>query len=235
MNKVIKSDFPVFEKKIGVSFNDKDILKRAFTHRSYINENKSPKFSHNERLEFLGDAVLELASTEFLFKNFPDKQEGELTSLRAALVNTVSISKVASDLEINDYLLLSKGEAKDTGKARQVILADTFEALIGAIYLDKGYETAKKFIETNVLVKAEEIARDKIWQDPKSLLQERAQEEYGMTPTYETLKESGPDHNKIFIVGLFVGKEKIAEGRGRSKQEAQEDAARGALKEKGWS
>lgn len=228
------TDFSKFEKKISVEFKDKGLLKQAFTHRSHINENKGTGLTHNERLEFLGDAVLELVITEFLFMEFPDKQEGELTSLRAALVNTVTISKIASDVGMNDFLLLSKGESKDTGRARQVILANTFEAFIGAIYLDQGYGQAKKFISDNLFSELKIIVEKSLWKDSKSMLQEKAQEIVGITPVYKTLNETGPDHNKIFTVGLFLGEEQLSEGKGHSKQEAQEDAAKVALKKKGW-
>jgi ribonuclease-3 len=227
-------DFSKFEKKISVEFKDKGLLKQAFTHRSHINENKGTGLTHNERLEFLGDAVLELVITEFLYTEFPDKLEGELTSLRAALVNTVSISKAAGDLGMNDYLLLSKGESKDIGRARAVILANTFEAFIGALYLDQGYAAAKKFISENLFPELKMIVEKSLWKDSKSKLQEKAQEIVGITPIYKTLNEVGPDHNKIFTVGLFLGEEQLSEGKGHSKQEAQEDAAKVALKKKGW-
>ncbi len=227
-------DFLKLENKIGYVFKNKDLLKQAFVHRSFINENKDFPLFHNERLEFLGDAVLELVITEFLFGEFPDKQEGELTSFRAALVNTVTLSKIASELNMNNYLLLSKGESRDIGRARQVILANTFEALIGSIYLDGGYDAAKEFIANNLFKKVKNIIEKSLWKDPKSLLQEKSQEIVGITPSYRTLSESGPDHNKIFTVGLFLGEEMISEGRGHSKQEAQEDAAKLSLKKKGW-
>jgi len=227
-------DFLKLENEMGVVFRNKDLLKQAFVHRSFINENKDFPLSHNERLEFLGDAVLELVITEFLFGEFPDKQEGELTSYRAALVNTVTLAQIASELKMNDYLLLSKGEAKDVGRARQVILANTFEAFVGSIYLDGGYDAAKDFIANNLFKKVKVIIDKSLWKDPKSLLQEKAQEVVGVTPSYKTLSESGPDHNKIFTVGLFLGEDLVSEGRGHSKQEAQEDAAKLALKKKSW-
>jgi ribonuclease-3 len=228
-------DFSKFEEQIGVRFQNKKLLKQAFTHRSYINENPSWKLEHNERLEFLGDAVLELVTTEYLFDKYPKKPEGELTSVRAALVNSQMLAKTASENGMNDYLLLSRGERKDTGKARQYILANTFEALVGAIYLDQGYEVSKKFIEKNLLFQAEKIVKGNLWRDAKSYFQEKAQEAEGITPIYEVLKEWGPDHNKHFIIGVFVGKELVAEGEGSSKQEAQQKAAENALKKKGWS
>jgi len=224
-----------FEKLIDIKFKSKDLLLEAFTHRSYLNENSDWKGNHNERLEFLGDAVLELAVTEQLFSHFTDKAEGDLTSLRAALVNANMLSEAAQDLGLNDYLLLSRGEAKDLGRARQYILANTFEALIGAIYLDRGYAAADKFIKKNILSRVDDVISKKLFRDPKSLFQERAQEAHGVTPKYEVLKEWGPDHNKHFIVGVYIGKELVAEGEGPSKQEAQASAAEEGLRTKKWN
>lgn len=228
-------DLEQFEKETGIKFKNKKLLKEAFTHRSYLNENPDSGRSHNERLEFLGDAVLELAVTEHLFSNFPEKSEGELTSLRAALVNANMLFDIAQDLGLNDYLLLSRGEAKDLGRARQYILANTFEALVGAIYLDQGYDGARKFIAKNVISRTNEVISKKLFRDPKSLFQEKAQETHGLTPTYEVLKEWGPDHNKHFVVGVYLGKDLVAQGEGPSKQEAQSRAAEAALGAKGWS
>ena len=227
-------DFSEFESKINIKFKNQDLLKEAFTHRSYLNENPSWPVGQNERLEFLGDAVLELAVTDFLFMRFPEKPEGELTSFRAALVNANMLSSVAQDLGINDYLLLSKGESKDVGRARLFILANCFEALIGAIYLDQGYDPASRFINENILPKMDEILNKKLFRDSKSLFQERAQEITGITPSYEVVKEWGPDHDKHFVVGVYVGKELVAQGEGPSKQEAQQQAAMAGLKAKGW-
>jgi len=228
------SNFRNFEKKIGIVFKDKNLLKQAFIHRSYINENPNVGLSHNERLEFLGDAVLEIIITEFLFNKYPDKTEGELTAYRAALVNTQSISSAAAELEMNEHLLLSKGEAKDTGKARQYILANTFEAVIGAIYLDQGYEASKKFIEDSLFHRVEEIVAHKLWQDNKSYFQEKAQEAVGVTPSYSVLEEVGPDHDKSFTVGVFLDEDLVAKGAGRSKQDAEQEAAKEGLEKKGW-
>ena len=222
------------EEKIGVNFKDKSLIEQAVTHRSYLNENKEYKLPHNERLEFLGDAVLELVVTENLFEQFPARQEGELTAIRAALVNTGSLAESAGELGLNDFLLLSKGETKDIGRARQYILANTFEAIIGAIYLDQGYSIVKNFITRTILKKTDKIVKDSSWQDAKSLFQERAQEQTGTTPTYKTLREIGPDHAKKFIVGLFLGNKKIVEGEGFSKQEAEAEAAQKALDLKNW-
>lgn len=227
-------NFSDFEKKIKVVFKDKDLLKQSFTHRSYINENPSASLSHNERLEFLGDAVLELIVTDFLYKKYPQYTEGELTALRSALVNAIIISEIASSVGMNDYLLLSKGESKDFGKARQYILANTYEAFIGAMYLDQGYDVVDKFVTETLLPKTEEIVNKKLWRDAKSLVQEKAQEFVLVTPAYKVLSEAGPDHNKHFTVGIYFGADLIAEGKGNSKQEAEQKAAENALKIKNW-
>lgn len=227
-------DFSQFEEKLSLKFNNKDLLQQALTHRSYLNERPSLRLGHNERLEFLGDAVLELVVTEELYGRFPDKPEGELTSFRAALVNSKMLSDVSVDLGINEFLLLSRGEAKDIGRARQFILANAFEALVGAIYLDQKYDAASSFIKRVLLGRLDEVLEKKLYKDPKSLFQEEAQERVGITPNYEVVNEWGPDHDKHFIVGVFLGKEKVAEGEGPSKQLAQEDAARNALRIKGW-
>jgi ribonuclease-3 len=227
-------NFADFEKKTKITFKDKDLLKQAFVHRSYINENPNVGLSHNERLEFLGDAVLELIVTDFLYKKYPNYTEGELTAIRSALVNAIIISEIASEIGMNDYLLLSKGENKDNGKARQYILANTFEAFIGAIYLDQGYGIAEKFINKTILPRTEEIVKKKLWRDAKSLVQEKAQEFVGVTPSYKVLNESGPDHDKHFNVGIYFGNDLIAQGKGKSKQEAAQVAAENALKVKNW-
>ncbi len=227
-------DFASFEKAIGVHFKNRGLLTQAFTHRSYINENPNTGLFHNERFEFLGDAVLELAITKFLFDKYPNVTEGELTSYRSALVNAIIISEVAAELGMNEYLLLSKGEQKDTGKARQYILANTYEALVGAMYLDQGYDVAAAFILKTLAGRIDEIVRKKLWRDAKSYIQELAQEHYSLTPTYQVMKESGPDHDKQFTVGIFFGGEHIASGKGKSKQEAETSAAEGALQKKGW-
>ncbi len=222
-----------FEKKLKIKFKNADLLQQAFVHRSYLNEHGNFKLDHNERLEFLGDAVLELITTEYLYKNYPNP-EGDLTSFRASLVNSEMLSEVANNLGMEKYLLLSRGEAKDTGRARQYILANAFEAIIGAIYLDQGYDAAKKFIETALIIKLPRIFKEGSWLDPKSKFQEEAQEKAGITPTYEVTKEWGPDHDKHFIVGIFLGKDLVAEGEGKSKQEAQRNAAAKGLEVKKW-
>ncbi len=221
------------EEKIGFEFKNKDNLLQALTHRSYINENPDWHLDHNERLEFLGDAVLELAVTEYLYSNYPNP-EGDMTNWRAALVNAIMLSKIAGEFDLNKYVLLSKGEAKDTGRARQYILANAMEALIGAIYLDQGYGSAQEFISRFILKELPDIIDNKSYRDAKSLFQEMAQDKVGITPTYEVLKEWGPDHARNFEVGVFLEKELVASGQGPSKQEAQQQAASEALKKKGW-
>ena len=228
------SDFKKFQERIGYTFRNERLLEQAFTHRSYLNENRASGREHNERLEFLGDAVLELVVTEFLFAKYPDKPEGDLTSYRAALVNTVSISDCATKLGMNEFLLLSRGEAKDTGRARAIILANAFEAVIGALYLDQGYEPAKKFISEQLFHKTDEVVAKGLWQDAKSRFQEIAQEKESVTPSYDVLSQTGPDHDKRFVVGAYIGKEKVAAGEGSSKQEAEQAAAEKALAAKGW-
>jgi ribonuclease-3 len=230
----IEKSLEKLEALIGVTFVDRINLLTAVTHRSYLNEHKEATQGHNERYEFLGDAVLELVITDFLFNKYPEKPEGELTAIRAALVNTVSLSEVASRLNLSEFLLLSKGEEKDTGRARQYILANTFESIIGAIYIDQGYESAKEFVGRNLFDKTEPIVAKRLWQDAKSRFQELAQEHTSITPSYETLSQTGPDHDRVFTVGVFLGGEKIAEGKGRSKQEAEQSAAEAGLTAKGW-
>jgi ribonuclease-3 len=227
-------NFEEFETSIGISFIDKDLIKKAFTHRSYLNENRSLKLEHNERLEFLGDAVLELVVTDFLYKKFPGKNEGELTALRSALVKAETLAAAAEKVGMNSYLLLSKGESRDVGRARQYILANTFESVVGAIYLDQGYTIAGDFIAKQLFDQIDEIIENKKFIDAKSRFQEMAQEKAGFTPSYKLVKEVGPDHNKIFTVSVTVGEEEITEGEGKSKQEAEQMAAEKALEIKGW-
>ena len=226
-------DISELENAIGIKFKNKDLLLEALTHRSYLNENKDWRVNHNERMEFLGDAVLELVVTEFLFKNYPNP-EGEMTNWRAALVNANMLSQITNEFSLDKYVSLSRGEAKDTGRARQYISANAVEALIGAIYLDQGYKKSGEFIERFVLGKLPQIIEKKLYRDAKSLFQEQAQERVGITPTYEVLEEWGPDHARNFKVGAFLEKEMAGEGEGPSKQEAQQLAAENALKNKGW-
>lgn len=225
-------DLSTFERKIGIKFKNKNLLQQAFVHRSYLNEHPDFPLSHNERLEFLGDAVLELAVTEYLYKNYPNP-EGELTAFRSALVKGKRLSFIARKLGIEELLLLSRGEQKSTGKARDLILANAFEALIGAIYLDKGYPIVKKFLEKNLIIYLPEILEKKLYLDAKSYFQELAQEKTGITPVYKVLSESGPDHAKVFEVGVYLNEQLVGKGKGYSKQEAQQNAAEEALKEWG--
>jgi ribonuclease-3 len=217
------------EKILGVKVNNADIYLSAFTHRSYLNENRGFHLPHNERLEFLGDAVLELAATEYLYKNYPHP-EGELTNFRSALVNYKMLSDIANRLGFENFLLMSRGEAKDKGRARQVILANCIEAVIGAMYLDLGYDATEKFIIDQVLVELPNIISGGSYVDPKSKLQEIVQEKRGVTPTYGVVSETGPDHNKLFVVAAYVTTTEVGRGTGPSKQEAELSAAENALK-----
>lgn len=227
-------DFSQLETSLGQRFKSQDLLRQALVHRSYLNENPGFPLDHNERLEFLGDAVLELVVTEYLYQHYPNP-EGDLTNWRAALVNAIMLSGIAKGLGLEDYLYLSRGEAKDVGsKARQFILANAIEAVIGAVYLDQGMAEAKKFIHQHVLVKLPDVLAHKLYLDPKSRFQELAQEKVGVTPHYLVLDEHGPDHAKVFKVGLYVADELVAEGTGSSKQEAQVAAAEAGLKVKQW-
>lgn len=230
----IKHNIDTFSQAIGIEFKEPKLLHTAFTHRSYVNEHRGEYVEHNERLEFLGDAVLELVVTRFLFEKYPTKTEGDLTAYRAALVNTNTIGEAATKLNMNECLFLSRGEAKDTGRARQYILADTFEAVIGAIYLDQGYDAASEFIAKHIFPLVDEVVAKRLWQDSKSLFQEKAQEHVSITPSYAIVNEVGPDHDKQFTVGAFLGTEEVAQGKGRSKQEAEQEAAAAALKVKKW-
>jgi ribonuclease-3 len=227
------ADFKGYAVQLGLTYKNLHLLEEALTHRSYLNENKASG-SHNERLEFLGDAVLELATTHFLFTKFPNKPEGDLTAYRASLVNTVSLAESAKLLGLNDMLLLSKGEAKDTGRARDIILANAFEAVLGSIYLDQGYEAAEAFVARTLYPKMDAIIASRAYQDAKSRFQETAQEKRSITPSYKTLSEEGPDHDRLFTVGAFLHEEEVARGTGKSKQEAEQAAATAALDKTGW-
>jgi ribonuclease-3 len=227
-------DLSKFEEKIGVVFEDKRLLEQAFTHRSYLNENRGLKLSHNERLEFLGDAVLELAVTDFLYRKYPNQPEGVLTSYRSSLVNAVTLAEIGAEIGLNGHMLLSRGEAKDTGRARQIILANAMEAIIGAIYLDQGFKVAEHFIEKHILPRIGAIVEKGSFIDSKSMFQEKAQEKVGITPSYRTLREIGPDHDKQFTVGLFLAEDLVVEGSGKSKQDAEQSAAGKALEKMRW-
>jgi ribonuclease-3 len=224
----MEKDFSKLEKTIGVDFKDKELLRQAFVHKSYLNENKDFELADNERLEFLGDAVLELVVTDFLYNNYPNP-EGDLTNWRSALVKGKTLSEVASNLNFNDYLYLSHGEAKGNGRARQIILANAFEATIGAIHKDQGYEAAKKFIDKNILTRLPRILEEELHVDPKSKFQEITQEKLCLTPHYEVLEEEGPDHDKRFVVGVYLNDKLYGKGEGSSKQEAAIRAAKDAL------
>ena len=224
------------EKVLDITFKNPDFLKQAIVHRSYINEHPNFKLGHNERLEFLGDAVLEIIVTEYLYHKYPEKAEGELTNWRASLVNSKMLGRIANEISLENYIYLSKGESNDSNsKARQYILANAIESIIGAIYLDQGIEAAKKFIKATILSKLEHILSNELYLDPKSKFQEKAQEMSGITPHYSVLEESGPDHDKLFKVGLYLNEELVSQGEGSSKQEAQMQAAIEGLKAKKWS
>jgi len=227
--------FLKLQKNLGVTFKNEDLLRQALVHRSYLNEHPNFHIGHNERLEFLGDAVLEIIVTEFLYLNFTSTPEGDLTNWRASLVNAHLLYEIADQLDVEDCLYLSRGEARDKNKkSRQFILANAMEAIIGAIYLDQGLAVAKKFVLKKIVSRLDDILRDQSYLDPKSLFQEKSQEKKGITPHYKILDERGPDHAKSFTVGLYIGEEKIAEGEGSSKQEAQVDAAAKGLKKMVW-
>ncbi len=225
--------FEPLEKEIGITFDDHKILETVFIHKSYINEAKEKGLQHNERLEFLGDAVLELVVTEFLYKHYPN-DEGELTNWRSALVKGAHLAHVGKELNLGEYLVLSHGEEKSGGRNKNYILANTFEALIGAIYLEHGYDIAHKFIDKFVLIYLEEILEKGLHIDPKSQFQELAQEREDITPHYKLAEEKGPDHDKIFVMTVYLGEQKIAQGEGSSKQNAEQEAALNALKAKSW-
>ncbi len=230
MKEIDTTPYQEFAKeKLGFEFNDIELLVTALTHRSYVNEHRGTVKEHNERLEFLGDAVLELVSSDFLYRNY-DEPEGIMTALRAALVRTESIGDAGKELGYEPLVRLSHGEKNGSERAHDVILADCFEAVIGAIYLDQGYETAKEFISKHILVKIDEILEEGTWRDPKSYVQELAQKIDAETPVYRTLREDGPDHDKTFTVGIYVGDRLLGTGSGHSKQEAQTEAAREGVK-----
>lgn len=227
-------DFSLLEERLGHIFRDRTLLLQALTHRSYLNEHTDYTYPHNERLEFLGDAVLELVVTEFLYKNYTN-DEGDLTNWRAALVNAKTLANISRDLNFEEFLLLSKGEARDKDtKARMYILANAIEAIIGAIYLDGGITAAEVFVNKHILSHLKEILELELYVDAKSKFQETAQELLGLTPTYKVLEEKGPDHAKEFTIGVFLDREMVAVGRGTSKQEAQVAAAEAGLEAKGW-
>jgi len=219
-------------KTMGIRFKDEDLLTEALTHRSYLNEYPRWRLPHNERLEYLGDAVLELLVSEELFEKFPEYPEGQLTVLRAALVNYQILARVAEKIGLQQFILMSRGEKKDTGKAREVILANAMEALIGALYLDQGFEATRPFVRKFVISNLDEVLKTKSYRDAKSELQEFVQEKMKLTPTYNVLDESGPAHKRMFTMGVYFGEKLIAEGKGTSKQEAELEAAKNALQKR---
>lgn len=231
---VPSDELELLQERIGYQFKDRKLLQQAVTHRSYLNEHPDWPVGHNERLEFLGDAVLELVVTEYLYQHYPDRPEGEMTNWRAALVNANTLSAITAEFGLNECMLLSRGEARDTGRARQYILANAIEALIGAMYIDGGYEPCKAFIGKYVLMHLPDIISKRLYRDSKSLLQEQAQDRIGVTPTYKVMEEWGPDHARQFKIGVYLGRELAGEGQGQSKQDAQQMAAEDALKNKGW-
>lgn len=227
-------DFSIVEQKLGLSFKNQDVLIQAFVHRSFLNENRDFPLGHNERLEFLGDAVLELVVTEYLYLNYGNP-EGELTNWRASLVNSQMLGTLSSELGVEEFLYLSHGEQKDAqSKARMKILANLFEAIIGALYLEHGYAGCQEFILKHLLNRLEDILKHKLYLDPKTYFQETAQERLSVTPTYKVIHEEGPDHNKNFTVAVYLGEVEAGRGNGSSKQEAQVSAARTAIELKNW-
>jgi len=222
------------EKQIGLTFTDNTLLDTAFVHKSYVNEHRDLKNAHNERLEFLGDAVLELVVTEYLFKNFPGKGEGVLTNWRAALVKGKHLAEIAVGLDLGAYLYLSRGEERSGGRKKNYILANTLEALIGALYLDKDYAAAHRFVHEFIIKQLSSILEKGLHVDAKSRFQELSQDKLGITPEYRLVGEHGPDHSKIFTMGAFIGEELLGEGSGSSKQKAEQDAAEAALAKKNW-
>lgn len=228
------SRYSNLEKKIQITFKNHAIVETAFVHKSYVNEHRKGKMQHNERLEFLGDAVLELVVTEYLYKNFPLEEEGVLTNWRAALVKGKHLAEIANKLKLGEYLYLSRGEERSGGREKNYILANTLESLIGAIFLDHDYKTAHLFIEKFILTRLEEILEKGQHIDAKSRLQEMSQELLGITPEYKVIAAEGPDHEKYFTVGAYIGDELVAKGGGSSKQNAETAAALQALKKKNW-
>lgn len=228
------NNYTKLQKEIGIKFKNLDILDQAFVHKSYVNEHRAKGIIHNERLEFLGDAVLELAATRHLFSEYPDQDEGAMTAFRSALVKGKHLAEVSMQLNLGQYLYLSKGEEKSKGREKHYILANVLEALIGAIYLEHGYAIAEKFIAKFILKRLDDIISRGLYIDAKSRFQEICQEKQDITPHYELLKEEGPDHSKHFIMGAYIAEKLIAEGDGSSKQKAEDEAAQNALKILGW-
>lgn len=217
------------EKELNLSFKNKDLLKNAFIHRSYLNEHTEEPLGNNERLEFLGDSVLSFIVSEHLYHTYPKNPEGDLTNFRASIVNARTLAKISQSLDLGEYLFLSKGEEATGGRTRQYLLANTFEALLGAIYLDLGLEKSHDFVHKYLIPSLDEIVEKELYKDFKSKFQESAQEKMGVTPNYKVLREEGPDHEKLFTIGVYLAEEMVSTGEGRSKQEAEQEAAKQAL------
>ncbi len=222
-------DLKNLEEKIGLKFKDKDLLKTAFIHRSYLNEHPKENLPHNERLEFLGDSVLGFIVSDYLFKKFPNDPEGDLTNYRSSIVNARILSKVSGELGLGDYLFLSKGEESTGGRERQYILANTYESFLGAIYLDSGVIESEKFIHNTLIGHLHDIIKNKLYKDYKSQLQEISQSKFNITPNYKIMSEKGPDHTKVFETGAYLNKKLLAKGSGKSKQSSEQEAAKAAL------
>lgn len=225
----VNKDLSKLEERLEIKFRDLELLKTALTHRSFLNEHHDPEIHNNERLEFLGDAVLEMITTEYLFLQYPDRSEGELTSFRSALVKTTSLSETSLDLGFGEFIRMSRGEEATGGRERPYILANTFEAILGAIYLDQGYDTARNFIKTKLIPKITDIIENRLDIDPKSKLQEVSQEVLNFTPVYELVSANGPDHSKVFVMSVKIRNKVFGTGEGKSKQEAEQNAAQNAL------
>ena len=223
------NNYDTLEAKLGVKFKDKALLEKAFTHRSYLNEHRENGLENNERLEFLGDAVLELIISSDLYKNYPEKPEGELTNIRAAVVRTESLAEESRNLGFGEYLKMSKGEEDSGGKDKDYLLANTFEAVLGAIYLDQGFDVCVSYLSRTLLHKVSNIIENNLFIDPKTQAQELIQAQFKVTPLYEVVKEDGPDHDKTFTVALIVNQKELGRGTGSSKQKAEEEAAKIAI------
>lgn len=226
-------NFAAIEEILGMTFMDKSLIESAFTHRSYLNENRHCTVAHNERLEFLGDAVLELATTEHLYLEYPNK-EGELTNFRSALVNYKALAEIFQELGLECFIRMSRGQLKDNGRSREVILANCMEAVIGAMYLEVGFEYCREFIRNQILVRLPKLISEKKIVDPKSVLQEVIQAQFKVLPVYSVVKEQGPDHDKSFVIQVLVKGKLVGVGKGASKKESELAAAEAALKFRPW-
>lgn len=230
LRKTMNNNYKTLEKTLGTTFNNQDLLLTSLTHRSYLNEHKDENLVNNERLEFLGDAVLELIISVHLFETYPERPEGELTSFRSAVVRTESLAEASKELGVGQYLRMSKGEFESGGSDKDYLLANTYESVLGAIYMDKGYEECKKFVFKTLVPKIADIVKNRSDIDSKTKIQELIQYQYKVTPTYDVLNENGPDHDKTFTVGVKIEDELIGKGQGTSKQKAEEEAATEGIK-----